>query len=61
MHTWDDCWNDVIRYELFPDKELKEAMAIPDADKNNIQLFRDKYFVQEETGDRLITDDKVRV
>lgn len=36
-------------------------MAIPENDFDNIQLFRDKYFVNEVTGDELITNEAVRI
>ena len=60
-HTWEDNWNDVIRYVLFQDDTLKTAMAIPEAQWNNIQAFRDRYFVNDVMSDTLLTDEQVRI
>lgn len=60
MITWDDNWNDVIRY-LFEDIDLKELMLVPYEDFENIMAFRDKYFVVGETSDAIITDEDVRI
>lgn len=35
-HTWEDDWNDVVRLVIFQDQELKEAMAIPEEQRENI-------------------------
>lgn len=36
-------------------------MAIPEAQRDNIQAFRDQYFVNDPMSDVLLTDEQVRV
>lgn len=57
--TWDDNWNDVIRYEIFQDTKLKELMMIPDG--TDIVEFLDKYFVRADGTDELLSNEKVRI
>jgi len=57
--TWKDNWNNIIRNVLFRDEELLTLMLVPDDCK--ITQFIDKYFVEDETSDEIITDEKVRV
>ena len=58
-HTWQDNWNDVIRYVIFKDKKLKELMLIPE--KTTITQFIDKYFIQDENVGEILTDEAVRI
>lgn len=57
--TWKDNWNDVIRYVLFKDTLLKELLLLPEP--TTIVQFVDKYFVQDEAGSEILTDEKVRI
>lgn len=57
--TWDDNWNDVMRY-LYNDQMLKDLMLIP-AEDDNIVSFRDKYFIAGKTADEIVTNEKVRI
>ena len=59
IKTWDDNWNDVIRYVLFPDAKLKELMMVPP--KTTIVQFIDKYFINSAASDELLSDEKVRI
>lgn len=57
--TWKDNWNDILRYKIFQDEALKQLMLIPDG--TGILHFVDKYFLENLTGDEILTDEKVRV
>ncbi len=57
--TWTDNWNNVIRDVIFPDAEMRELMMLP---KNvTITQFIDKYFLEDEGGDEILTDEAVRI
>lgn len=58
VRTWDDNWNNVIRY-LFKDTVLKQLMMIPE--KATIIDFRDKYFVLGVAADEILKDENVRI
>lgn len=60
MPTWEDNLVGVIR-DLFADDELKAMMLIPEAERGNIAIFRDKYFVNQPISDELTFTQKVRV
>ena len=57
--TWKDNWNDIIRYVIFQDEKLKSLMLVPE--KTDILHFIDKYFIENTSGDEILTDEKVRV
>ena len=57
--TWDDNWNDVIRHVIFKDDKLRTLMMIPDG--TPITKFIDKYFIEAENADEIITNEKVRI
>lgn len=59
LKTWDDRWNDIIRYEFFQDSELKTLMCIPP--RTTITKFIESYFVEDAGTDQLLTDEVVRV
>lgn len=59
--TWHDNWNDVIRHVLFQDTKLKALMLIPSRDIGNIRAFVDRYFVADEMGAEVLTNEPVRV
>lgn len=57
--TWKDNWNNVIRDVLFADDKLRELMLLP---KNcTIIQFIDKYFIEDENTDELMTNERVRI
>ena len=57
--TWTDNWNNVIRNVIFPDPILRELMLLP---KNvTITQFIDKYFIEDEGGGEILTDEPVRI
>ena len=57
--TWDDRWNNVIRYVFFPDEKLKTQMCVPEG--TTINQFIENYFIEDAGTDQLLTDEKVRV
>lgn len=57
--TWKDNWNNVIRYILFQDEKLRTLMCLPE--DVTITRFIDKYFIENENPDEIITDEKVRI
>lgn len=52
-------WDDVLRDVLFPDEELKELMLIPAG--TDIVTWTEKYFVDAELCNEIVTDEDVRV
>jgi hypothetical protein len=59
--TWEDNWNNVIRYVLYQDDILKEYMLVPDDGTVAIDKFIKNYFIRSAMPDALVTDQKVRV
>ena len=59
IKTWKDNWNDIIRYILFQDECLKELMLVPS--RVDIIGFIEKYFIENTSGDEILTDEKDRV
>lgn len=57
--TWQDNWNNVVRYEIFTDEILKELMLVPEG--TDIVKFTDKYFIRDGSTDELLTNEKVRI
>lgn len=57
--TWKDNWNNILRDVLFQDDLLKELMLLPE-DCTIIQ-FIDKYFIEDENADEIMTDELVRI
>ena len=57
--TWDDNWNNVIRYVIFQNDALKKQMQVPE--KTSIMKFQTDYFIQDAATDQLLTDELVRV
>lgn len=57
--TWKDNWLDIIRDVIFPDEKLREQMLLPD--DVSITQFIDKYFIEDEVADEIITDEAVRI
>ena len=57
--TWKDNWNNVIRDVLFADDYLREQMLLPD--ECTVTQFIDKYFIEDENSDEIVTDELVRV
>lgn len=61
IKTWKDNMNDVVRYVLFPNEELKELMLIPEADKKNIIKFINNYMIRSVAPDEILTTEDVRI
>lgn len=61
MHqdAWIKEFNDIIRYKIFPDVELRELMQVPKT--VTIIPFLEKYFVKAGYTDEVLTDEKVRI
>lgn len=59
--TWNDNIASILRDVFFPCEELKELLMIPEADRGNIQVFADKYFINDPMGEEQLTDEKARV
>lgn len=57
--TWNDNWNNVIRYVLFRDEKLKKQMLVPDSVRVNEFIL--KYFVKDAAADELLVNEKVRI
>ena len=57
--TWDDNWNSIVRFVLFDDPILQNLMLLPD--NINVLHFVQKYFLEDENGGELLTDEKVRL
>lgn len=57
--SWKDNWNNIIRDVFFVDTKLRELMLVPE-DCTIIQ-FIDKYFIEDENTDELLTEEKVRI
>ena len=57
--TWNDNWNNVIRYVLFRDEKLKKQMLVPDGVRVNEFIL--KYFVKDAAADELLVNEKVRI
>ena len=57
--SWKDNWNDVVRYLIFRDPEIRRLMRLPD----NITLpqFCEKYFIRDGDGTEILTDEDVRI
>lgn len=56
---WEKDWNDIIRYVIFEDEELKSLMKIPE--NTNIITFIDKYFVRAGYATNVLTNEDVRI
>lgn len=59
--TWDDNWNNVIRYEIFANEELKEMMCIPEEHLGDLRRFVTDYFVENAMSDVLVTKQDVMI
>lgn len=59
LNRWNDDWNDIIRYVIFADEELKRLMKIPE--NTNIITFIDKYFIEADYTTKVLKDESVRV
>lgn len=54
QRTWNDNWNNYVRYVLFPDEELRELMMIPEDDQDDLRLFLAKYLVEDPMSDIIV-------
>lgn len=57
--TWNDNWNNVIRYVLFKDEKLRELMLLPDNIRVNEFIL--KYFIKDAAADELLVNEQVRI
>lgn len=57
--TWTKEFNDIIRYHIFANDELKELMMIPDG--TNIITFIDRYFIRAGYTSKVLSDENVRI
>ena len=55
ISTWIKDWNDIIRYVIFPDDELKRLMLLPEG--TNIIDFIDHFFVRNGSNEVLEHED----
>lgn len=57
--SWKDNWNDVVRYVIFRDPEMRKQMRLPE----NITLpqFCEKYFIRDGDGTEILIDEDVRI
>ena len=58
-NIWSKEWNDIIRYVLFQDEELKRLMKLPD----NISIidFIDNYFIRGGSANKVLSNQSVRI
>lgn len=61
IKTWKDNLNDVVRDVIFSNGELLDLMMIPEADRNDIIKFIDKYFIRDPAPDEILTTEDVRI
>ena len=57
--TWMKDWNDIIRYVIFPDEELKNLMCVPE--NTTIIDFIDHYFIRAGYTNELLEKEDVRI
>lgn len=59
QNVWTREWNNIIRYVLFADDELKKLMKLPE----NISIidFIDNYFVRGGSANKILSDQAVRI
>lgn len=57
--TWNDNWNNIIRYVLFKDAKLKELMLQPKG--TTIDKFVDNYFIEDVNVGEILSNEKVRI
>lgn len=61
IKTWKDNLNDVIRFHLYPDQELRSLMMIPEDDENNIVKYISNYLIRSNAPDEILTNENVRI
>lgn len=59
ISSWMNDWNDIIRYVIFPDEELKSLMMVPE--ETTIIQFTDKYFIRAGYTNELLEKEDVRI
>lgn len=59
ISTWMKDWNDIIRYVIFPDQELKNLMCLPES--TTIINFIDHYFIRAGYTNELLEKEDVRI
>lgn len=58
-NQWSDAWNDIIRYVIYPNEQLKQLMNVPKG--TSIVDFIDKYFIRAGYTNTVLTNQSVRV
>lgn len=56
---WIDQWNDIIRYVIFADEELRSLMMIPQG--TSIIQFIDRYFIRAGYTSKTLKNEPVRI
>lgn len=59
LRTWEDNWNQVLRYVIFDDPVLMNLMMVPK--DINILDFLKKYWIEDQNGADLLTNEQVRI
>ena len=59
ISSWMNDWNDIIRYVIFPDEELKSLMLVPEG--TSIINFIDKYFIRAGYTNEILEKEDVRI
>ena len=59
VNAWINEFNDIIRYVIFPDAELRELMMLPA--NTSIINFIDKYFMRVGTSSEPLSNEDVRI
>lgn len=57
--SWMNDWNDIIRYVIFPDEELRRLMCLPE--DITIINFIDHYFIRAGYSNELLEKEDVRI
>lgn len=58
-NAWTNEFNNIIRYVIFPDEELRNLMNLPE--DTTIIRFIDKYFIRAGTSSEPLSDEDVRI
>ena len=59
MMGWYKAWNNIIRYVIFKDYELRHLMKLPS--KTGLIQFTERYFIKAGYTNKLLTDEVCRI
>ena len=59
VNVWTKAWNDIIRFVLFRDDELKTLMLLPA--NTSIIDFIDNYFIRGGSANKVLSNQSVRI